>query len=356
MALAGTNNIALGGGLRDTGVEASLQGFIPEIWGASIQDYMEKSLVFGNLAVDQSALLANGGDRINMPKQSELTATDTYGAGVVETLIDANLAFAKTSAIEDSYTLDVNKAIHSAISITDIAKVQSSYDVMNMYTSKMGYALAKKVDQDLARCLYESVSFNHSHGTADGDNAGNIILLNDTHDDLIIENMGVANMLEQIYINDGVASDYVMVLNPAAYASLFKLAEFARYDTVGQSFGSEVPFISGYAGKLGGVEVVVSNNFIHTTGSTASVATSVPKGNFSANGVTDESEFLLGYLVAKDAMHIAYSKGLKARVQSDYHLPTLSTRFVADSVYGCLVTGSTTAGNKKVFALTSPAS
>jgi len=47
---------------------------------------------------------------------------------------------------------------------------------------------------------------------------------------------------------------------------------------------------------------------------------------------------------------------MKARVQSDYHLPSLSTRFVADSVYGCLLTGSTTAGNKKVFALVSPAS
>jgi len=55
-------------------------------------------------------------------------------------------------------------------------------------------------------------------------------------------------------------------------------------------------------------------------------------------------------------MHIAYSSGLKARVQSDYHLPTLSTRFVADSVYGCTVTGSGTAGNQKVFVLTSPAS
>ena len=55
-------------------------------------------------------------------------------------------------------------------------------------------------------------------------------------------------------------------------------------------------------------------------------------------------------------MLIAYSKGMKARVQSDYHLPSLSTRFVADSVYGCTLTGSSTDGNKKVFAIVSHAS
>ena len=47
---------------------------------------------------------------------------------------------------------------------------------------------------------------------------------------------------------------------------------------------------------------------------------------------------------------------MKARVQSDYHLPSLSTRFVADSVFGATVTGNATAGNQRVFCLTSPAS
>ena len=47
MNLAGTNNVALAGALRDTDAQtASLQEFIPEVWGAPIQDYMEKSLVF----------------------------------------------------------------------------------------------------------------------------------------------------------------------------------------------------------------------------------------------------------------------------------------------------------------------
>ena len=164
-------------------------------------------------------------------------------------------------------------------------------------------------------------------------------------------------MLQAIYENDANIDDFVMVLTPQTYASLFKLSDFARYDGIGNSQGSVVPFISGFAGKLGGVEVIVSNNFMHYgAGSSTLAASSTPVGNFSANGVSDESEKLLGFLIHKDAMHLAYSNGMKARVQSDYHLPSLSTRFVADSVYGCLITGSTTSGNKKVFALVSPAS
>ena len=356
MALAGTNNVALAGGLQDSGVEASLQNFIPEIWGASIMDYMTKNLVFAGLATDQSGLVANGGDRIHLPKHTELTASDTYGTATVETLIDANLAFAKTSAIEDSYTLDINQAIHSAIAITDVANVQTSYDVMNLYTSKLGYALAKKIDAYVAIKLFEEIAFNYANGTDDGDQAGNTVEINTSHDSYNIIAGGVSNLIEAIHTNDSNLEDWTMVLVPKCYASLFKLADFARYDGVGSSFGSEVPTVSGYAGKLGGVKVVVANNFQdYGAASTAQAASSTPVGNFSANGVSDESEKLLGFLVHKDACHIAYARGLKARVQSDYHLESLSTRFVADSVYGCLVTGSSTAGNKKVFAVVSPA-
>tara|TARA_R100001443_G_scaffold48448_1_gene60774 strand:+ start:3436 stop:4578 length:1143 start_codon:yes stop_codon:yes gene_type:complete len=359
MNLAGTNNVALAGGLQDSdSATAGLQEFIPEVWGASIMDYMEKNLVFGAMANDQSALVAGGGDRIHLPRQTELTASDTYGGGTaaVETLIDTDLAFAKSTDAEDAYTLDINQAIHSAISITDVAQVQSGYDVMNLYTSKLGYALAKKIDQYLALKVFDSIAFNYANGTDDGGQAGNTVELNTTHDSTDIIAAGVANMLEAIYTNDSNAADYFMVLTPATYGSLFKLAEFAKYEGSGLA-GRENPFITGFAGQLGGVDVIVSNNFMHYgAGSASSAQSSSPVGNFSANGVSDESEKLLGYLIHKDAMHIAYSSGLKARVQSDYHLPSLSTRFVADSVYGCLVTGNTTAGNKKVFALVSPAS
>ena len=137
---------------------------------------------------------------------------------------------------------------------------------------------------------------------------------------------GITNMLSAIYSNDSSIEDFVMVLTPGVYASLFSLDDFVRFDGVGNSFGSEVPLVSGFVGKLGGVEVIVSNNFVHYgAASTSLAASATPVGNFSANSVDDEHENLLGFLIHKDAMHIAYSRGMKARVQSDYHLSTLST-------------------------------
>ena len=41
MALAPTAKPFLTGGLQDSAVDAGLQKFIPEVWGASVQDYME---------------------------------------------------------------------------------------------------------------------------------------------------------------------------------------------------------------------------------------------------------------------------------------------------------------------------
>jgi hypothetical protein len=303
-------------------------------------------------------MVAQGGDTVHLPKHTELTASDTYGAQTVETLIDTPLAFDDSTAKEDEYLLYLNQAIHSAIAITDVAKVQTSYDVMNIYTKKMGYALAKKIDQYISLKLLEHVSYNYAGTTTDGAGAGNTIDLNTTHDSYDIIVAGVSNMMEAIHANDSNIEDWTMVLTPKCYASLFKLGDFARYDGTGSSFGSEVPFISGFAGKLGGVNVVVSTNFTSwdAGSTTATSSNGTPIGNFSANSVDDESQKLLGLLIHKDAAYIAYSPGMKARVQSDYHLPSLSTRFVADSVYGCTVTGNATDGNKRVFALTNPAS
>ena len=365
MALAPTTNVGLAGGLQDTGVvDATLQYFIPEVWGASIKDYMEKNLVFAKLATDQSAMVANGGDLIHLPKHTELTATDTYGGGTVavETLLDSALAFDDSTAQETEYQLAINQGIHSAGAITDVARGQAGYDVMKIYTEKLGYALAKKIDAYVGIKLFEHIAYNYADGTTDGNGAGNLVLLaSGSHDSYDITTAGVAAMIEAIYTNDSNIEDWTMVLVPKCYGSLFKLADFAKYEGVGSGFGSQgatqVPFVTGYAGKLAGVNVVVTSNFQHYgAGSSTQAQSATPQGNLSGNSITAASQLLCGYLGHTAAAQIAVAKGRQARVQSDYHLPTLSTRFVADSVFGATITGSGTAGNQKVFALTSPAS
>ena len=336
----------LSGGLQDS-TNAVLDKFIPEIWGVAIQDYFEKNLVFGSLANDLSGLVAGGGDMIHLPKHSEITATSLYG-GDNNALASSAISFSAGTSSEGEHTLSIDQSALSAVSITDIARAQSSFDVMNIYTQKLGYALAKKVDFYLAQKLFQEVTFNdQGNSDADGGSSGNNIVFTGagTYD---ITTLGVANMIKAIYESDSNVEDYTLVLAPATYSSLFKLGDFARYDGTGLA-GDSNPLISGFAGKLGGVPVVISNNIVCAIDSSSYAQTTSPLYN-ATNGETGEGDNLAGYMIHKDAMHIAYANGMKARVQSDYDLPTLSTRFVADTVYGCLLT-TDNSNNKKVWAL-----
>ncbi len=344
MSFAPTNKALHTGGIQDTGAAAGLQKFVPEIWGESIKDYMEKKLVLGGIARDLSPLVAGGGDLIHIPQHDEIVAGSLYGtdSGALAT----ELAFAASTTAGSEYQLLINQSAVAALSISDLVKAQSSYDLMNIYTQKLGYALAKKIELYLMLKLTSHIGYNYENGTADGAGVGNTITFTDEGSYDITTKTAVSNMLKTILEADGSVDDYVMMLPPATYSSLWKLDEFVKFDGVGSSFGSEVPNVSGYVGKLAGVDVVVSNCFVNAQ---TGAATASPTFN-NADGDTSETTHLAGFVFHRDAVNVAYAAGMKARVQSDYSLESLSTRFVADSVYGCTVIGNNDT-NKKVFAL-----
>tara|TARA_Y100000401_G_scaffold20699_1_gene13854 strand:- start:8520 stop:9593 length:1074 start_codon:yes stop_codon:yes gene_type:complete len=345
----------LSGGLgldhTSDGADAPLGVFVPEVWGASIKDYMEKNLVFGSLANDLSAMVAGGGDVIHLPKHSEIVAEDLYGSTEASSLnASGGISFTDMAngGMETEHQLIVNQSSYSAVAISDIAQAQASYDVMNIYTEKLGYALAKKIDFYLAQKLYQAVTFNDPLNT-DADGVSTNAVDFTTGGTYNITASGLANLVQAIYEADANISDFSLVLTPATYASLYTLAEFQKYEGTGVAGDSNL-LINGFAGKLVGMDVIISNNFVHAVDSGSYTQTASPKFN-KVNGNTSDADELAGYAIHKDALHIAYASGMKARVQSDYNLESLSTRFVADSVYGCLVT-SNTGTNKKLFALT----
>jgi len=350
MALAPSAKPFLTGGLRDTSGDSGLQKFIPEIWGMAVKDYYEKNLVFGKLATDLSSMVAGGGDIIRLPQHSELTAEDLYGTNDANGLRSSGLTFnTQVTTAEGQYTLAIDQSHYAAVSITDIANSQSSYDVMNIYAEKLGYALAKKMDYYLSTKIFRALTYNDgSNSAADGDFAGQVIDLVGGGD-YNIDKTGVSNVVKAIHENDSNLEDWTMVLAPVTYASLFKSADFARYDGLGQA-GDNNLMISGYAGKLAGIPVVVSNNFVYVvSGESALTQGQAPVFN-ATDGESSEGDHLAGYLIHKDCINVAWSAGMKSRVQSDYDLASLSTRFVADSVFGCTFIGNT-GTNKRLFAL-----
>lgn len=346
MGLEPTNKSLLTGGLQDTGVKAGLQKFVPVVWGDSVKDYMEKKLVVASMARDLSAMVANGGDLIHIPQHDEIVATDLYTSGDSGALA-TELSFANTTTAGSEYQLLINQSSVAALSISDLVQAQSSYDLMNLYTEKLGYALAKKIEMYLMRKLIEHVSYNYT-GTTDGAGVGNYITFTGAGTYDITTKVAVPNMLTAILEADATVDDFVMLLPPQTYASLWKLDEFVKFDGVGTSYGQQVPNVGGFVGKLAGVDVMTVNTFIDI-GDTNYPIDTTPTFN-AANDDTSETTHLAGLIVHRDALNIAYASGMKARLQSSYSLESLSTRFVADSVYGCQIIGNNTT-NKKVFAL-----
>jgi len=350
MAIAPTSNQFLTGGLQDSNVRAGLQKFVPEVWGMAVRDYMEKNLVYGNLATDLSGLVANGGDLIHLPQHDELVASDLYSSAnsaALQSDTDLGIKFDDTTTAGGEYQLIVNKSHYAAFSVSDLVKAQSSYELMDIYTKKLGYALAKKIDTEISKAIFQALTYNDgANSDANGDLVGNVIDITGSGD-YNIDKAGIANLIQAVHINDSSLEDWTLVLHPKTYASLFKLDDFARYDVIGSSM--DAPRVSGYVGKLAGVNVIVSNNFVYVTSGESSYTTAGASPVFNSTDISTEADHLAGYMIHKDAINIAWSANMKARVQSEYDLTSLSNRFVADTVYGVTLVGNT-GTNKRLFA------
>lgn len=288
------------GGLGATENQFALD-FVPEIWTQGVKYYFEKNLVYANLSTDWSSEVAGGGDVVNIPRINE-QGTDSLAAG-------GSISWSANTTAESKDSLTINNHHYSGILIEDVAKVQSSTDLMTKYTMELGYALAKKIDTTIEA------------GWASA--ADNSIELSGTTTGKFNAKTDVSNLVKTLVEND---IDYLdgqtaLVLSPTLYASIFDLDEFASADSLG-AVGDLSPRGKGWCGTLLGIPVYTST--IMTAGT-------------------------YGYLFHKSFSNIAYS--VKPRVQDQYDIDYLGTKVVADSVYGFLGKDENSAGKRRCWKI-----
>jgi hypothetical protein len=287
-----------GGGLGASSGQFFLD-FVPEVWTEGVRYYFQKNLVYGSLATDWSSEVAGGGDVVHIPRINEQGA-DSLALG-------GSISWSANTTAEGKDSLTIDNHHYAGILVEDVAKVQSSTDLMSKYAMEMGYALAKKID----------VTIEAGFALA----ADNSIELSGAASGKFASKTDVSGLVKVLAEND---IDYldgqtVLVLSPTLYASIFDLDEFASADSLGVNNG---PRAKGWSGTLLGIPVYVST--VMTSGT-------------------------YGYLFHKSFNNVAFS--IAPRVQEQYDLDYMGTKIVTDSVWGFLGKDENADGKRRCWKI-----
>jgi len=264
-----------------TGRGGTADVFLAELWSDAILDYAQKRMILRNQVTDFSTM-AQGADSINIPKVAEDTKRDkSAGTGVT---YDANTDTART--------LVLDQHIYEAKRIEDIAMVQSSQDLFNVYASSMGYSLAKGVEAYIASLIVGHTQNNVTLATDD------IILPAELRG-------GLEKLLDGNH--DYTDGDTFFYANPKAYMGLMGQGDFTKANERGE--GS--PISSGQLVNIYGMPVYPSTDW--TEGGTA----------------------VSGSVFKKEAVYFAEQFGVRS--QASYDIDHLATSVVVDQLFGGLL-------------------
>ena len=275
--------------------DAELAVFIPELWADAVRASFKKNLVLANVGTDLSALVANGGDTVNIPSVADVPSVVAKAPHV---------AFSYTNGTnEDSIALALTTHNVTGIMVSDIGAIQSSSDLLSMYADSIGYKLALGFDANVETAL----ALTTECVDIEPYNAANVL-----------DAAALVHMSKVAMENDCALNECTLILNPTLYSSLFAIDDFIHVSKTGVADIS-----NGFVGTVMGMNVVLSNNITSTNHNDAVD---------SDDGALTDGNALAGFLIHKSALVYGFSQA--PRVQSEYSLDHLSTKLIGDSIGG----------------------
>jgi hypothetical protein len=256
--------------------------FIPEVWEEAILDYAERQFRIKNQVTNVSDIAS--GDTIHVPRVSEESAA-TLSSGSAVTF-GANT--------DGEVQISMDSHIVEGKRIGDLVRVQSSYDLFNLYSRSMGYAVAKKIENVLALLMQTATANDVSLGT---DNTFTTAKVREGLQKLLDAGVDYTN------------GDTFFYASPAAYMSLASLGEFMDYEKRGPEAGGNAN-VNGMVKQIYGMETYSSVDWDDDGGS----------GDETAS------------IFTRDA--ILYAEQFPLRVQQSYNLEYLATELVVDQLIG----------------------
>ncbi len=258
--------------------------FIPEVWRDAILDYAERNFRLRNQVTDISDAIE--GDVIHIPRVSEETAAAK----------SADTAVTYSAQTDGETQVSMDQHHYEAKRIEDIVRVQSSYDLFNLYARSMGYGISKKIENYLAVDVLQSATAN------------DVTLSTDNTFTSALVRSGLQKLLDQgVDYTNGETFFYA---SPASYMSLMSLGEFSDFQERGPESSGVGPNISGNLGIIYGMPVYNSVDWDDDGGT----------GDETATIFTRDS--------------VLFGMNMQPRVQSAYDIDHLATSVVVDTSFG----------------------
>lgn len=298
--------VAYPGGSTSIVNKTAADKFIPEIWSDEVVAAYQKNLVLANL-VNKMTMKGKKGDTLHIPKPTRGAASAKSANTVVNIQADT----------ETEVNVTIDKHFEYSRFIEDIVEVQALASLRRFYTEDAGYALAKKVDDELfalgktfgngTTTWVHSNSYYSNAGTALGAYAEDTVASTSTFTDAIFRAL-IKLMDDQDVPMDG----RFFVVPPSVRQAILGIDRYNSSDFVdGRGVNN------GLIGSLYGIDIYVSSN--------------CPIIETDANN-TAGGDVKAAILAHKDTMVLA--EQLSVRSQTQYKQEYLSTLYTADTLFG----------------------
>lgn len=283
--------------------------FIPEIWSDEVVAAYKKNLVLANL-VNKMSMRGKKGDTLHIPKPTRGTATAKA----------ANTTVTIQADTETEVLVSIDKHFEYSRFIEDIVETQALASLRRFYTDDAGYALAKKVDDEL-----------FALGKTFGDDNGSGSDWVHSNSYFIDSSTGLtAYAVDTVQTAD--------VFTDAGFRALIKLMDDADAPMDGRFFAippslrqaimgidryNSSDFVdgrgvqNGQIGTLYGIDIFVTSN--------------APTIETAAENTAGDA-IKAAILAHRDTMVLAEQLGVRSQVQ--YKQEYLSTLYTADTLFG----------------------
>jgi hypothetical protein len=280
--------------------------FIPEIWSDEVVAAYKKNLVLANL-VNKMTMKGKKGDTLHIPKPTRGVATAKA----------ANTTVTIQADTETEVLVSVDQHFEYSRFIEDIVEVQALASLRRFYTEDAGYALAKKVDDQLFQLAKTfgngTTTFVHSNSYfIDGTNGLSAYAVDTVAAADVFTDAGFRALIKLMDDADTPMDGRFFAVPPSLRAAIMGIDRYNSSDFVdGRGVNN------GQIGQLYGIDIYVTSNcpIIET-----------------ADDNTAGGDVKGAILAHRDTMVLAEQMGVRSQTQ--YKQEYLSTLYTADTLYG----------------------